>query len=185
MSSNTMTVKALAEDVSAFRFWLHTALRITNVDVDGARAVWRRLDMEVIEVQLGKSLEPGEGFELRVEYGGAPLTLGWGSISFETEDGAPIVSTLSQPWYSFTWWPVKEDNRDKATGDLLITVPDDLTVVANGALEQVDTITGGKRRFHWSTGYPTSPYLFAFAATRYHTFEDVFVHPDGAMPVEF
>ncbi len=48
--SNTMTVRALTGGVTAFHFWLHTALRITEVEVDGKGAVWRRLDAEVIEV---------------------------------------------------------------------------------------------------------------------------------------
>ena len=183
--SNTMTVKTLVDDVTAFRFWLHRALTITAVEVEGETAAWRRLDEEVIEVSLGRSYVTGEIFELKVEYAGFPVTLGWGSIAFDSIDGTPVVSTLSEPWYSYTWWPVKEDSRDKATGDLLITVPDELTVVSNGVLLDVDYVAGGKRRFHWSTGYPMSPYLFAFSATRYNTFSNNFVHSHGSMPVEF
>jgi hypothetical protein len=80
---------------------------------------------------------------------------------------------------------VKEDSRDKATGELLITVPSELTVVSNGVLTDVDNLSGGRRRFHWSTDYPMSPYLFAFSATRYNTFGDTYAHPGGSMPVEF
>ena len=171
--SNTMTVKTLVDDVTAFHFWLHRALAITAVEVEGETAAWRRLDAEVIEVSLGRSFVKGEIFELRVEYGGSPVTLGWGSIAFDSVDGTPVVSTLSEPWYSYTWWPVKEDSRDKATGELLITVPGR----ADGGLERcprrhVDNLSGGRRRFHWSTDYPMSPYLFAFSATRYNTFSD-------------
>ncbi len=58
-----------------------------------------------------------------VDYEGYPVTSGLSSIVFDTQGGWPVVSTLSEPWFSYTWWPVKEDNRDKATGELLITVP--------------------------------------------------------------
>jgi aminopeptidase N len=183
--SNAMTVKAVVDGVTHFRFWLHDALAVTAVEVDGRAAEWQRLDAEVIEVSLGRNHLRGETFTLEVGYEGAPVSQGWMSIVFETHDGSPVVSTLSEPWFAYTWWPVKEDNRDKATGELLITVPDELTVVSNGTLVDVDTLGGGRRRFHWSTGYPTSPYLFAFSAARYSTFGDTYVHSRGSMPVDF
>jgi aminopeptidase N len=183
--SNTMTVSTLVHGVTAFRFWLHNALSITAVEVEGEAAEWQRLDPEVIEVSLGKAFARGESFELHVDYEGSPVAGGWMSIVFESHRGTPVVSTLSEPWYSYTWWPVKEDSRDKATGELLITVPDELTVVSNGVLSGEDNLSGGRRRFHWSTDYPMSPYLFAFSATRYNTFGDNYVHPGGSMPVEF
>jgi len=183
--SNTMTVESRVDDVTAFRFWLHAAMTVGSVEVDGAAAQWRRLDSATVEVELGRTFDRGDRFKLRVEYEGFPVTTGLASIVFESQGGWPVVSTLSEPWFSYTWWPVKEDNRDKATGDILITVPDDLTVVSNGALVAEDFVAGGRRRFHWSTDYPTSPYLFAFSATRYNTFGDTFNHAGGSMPVEF
>jgi aminopeptidase N len=183
--SNTMTVMALVDNVRAFRFWLHNSLSIAEVRLDGSVAAWRRLDTETIEVELGRSFARDQGFELEVQYEGSPVTAGWMSIVFENRRGTPVVSTLSEPWYSYTWWPVKEDSRDKATGELLITVPSELTVVSNGVLVDVDNLAGNRRRFHWSTDYPMSPYLFAFSATRYNTFGDNFLHAEGSMPVEF
>jgi len=183
--SNTMTVTTVVDDVSVFRFWLHTAFSITALEVEGETAEWRRLDAEVVEVSLGRIFARGETFELRVVYEGSPISGGWMSIVFESHRGTPVVSTLSEPWYSYTWWPVKEDSRDKATGELLITVPGELTVVSNGVLADIDNLSGGRRRFHWSTDYPMSPYLFAFSATRYNTFSDHYAHPGGSMPVEF
>jgi aminopeptidase N len=182
---NTMTVKAVVDGVAVFRFWLHSAMSITEIRVDGRVAAWRRLDTEAIEVELGHSFSRDEIFELEIQYEGSPETAGLMSIVFEEQFGSPVVSTLSEPWFSYTWWPVKEDSRDKATGELLITVPDELTVVSNGVLVGVDTVGAGKDRYHWSTDYPMSPYLFAFSATRYSSFTDNYLHPTGVMPVEF
>ena len=183
--SNTMTIKTLVDNVTAFRFWLHDVMSISSVEIDGKAAEWQRLDSEVIEVSLGRTLALAENFELQIKYDGSPTAGGWMSIVFESHRGTPVVSTLSEPWYSYTWWPVKEDNRDKATGELLVTVPSELTVVSNGVLADVDNLGGDRRRFHWSTDYPMSPYLFAFSATRYNTFGDTYFHPGGSMPVEF
>jgi aminopeptidase N len=180
-----MTVSALVDDVSFFRFWLHGALSITAVEVEGKAAQWQRLDTEVIEVSLGRTFVRSQTFRLRVDYEGSPQSGGWMSIVFQSQSGTPVVSTLSEPWYSYTWWPVKEDSRDKATGELLITVPDELSVVSNGVLTGTQNLAGGQRLFHWSTDYPMSPYLFAFSATRYNNFSDNYAHPGGSMPVEF
>jgi hypothetical protein len=184
--ANTMTVTSLIDGLSSFQFWLHTAYTIDAVEVDGAGAQWVRLDAEAIEVDLGGDYDAGEEFQLRVAYNGVPPTGGGlGSVMFATQNGGPVVSTLSEPWFSYTWWPVKEDNRDKATGELLITVPSDMTVASNGALVSLQSVSGGRRRHHWSTSYPMSPYLFAFSATAYNVFDASFVHPGGLMPVQF
>ena len=41
---NTMTVNALVDGVTVFHFWLHSALSINEVRVEGRTAAWRRLD---------------------------------------------------------------------------------------------------------------------------------------------
>jgi len=183
--SNTMTVRCREDGVSVFHFWLHSAMSITSVRVDGSSGQWHRLDSATLEVELGRSCDEGEVFELEVGYEGFPVSTGLASIVFETQGEWPVVSTLSEPWFSYTWWPVKEDSRDKATGDILITVPDELTVVSNGVLVDDDALSGGRRRYHWATHYPMSPYLFAFSATHYTSFDDTFVFDQRSMPVEF
>jgi aminopeptidase N len=183
--SNTMTVRCREDGVTAFRFWLQSAMSITSVRVDGSIAHWSRLDSATLEVELGRSCDEDEVFSLEVVYEGFPVSTGLASIVFETQGGWPVVSTLSEPWFSYTWWPVKEDSRDKATGEMLVTVPDELTVVSNGVLIDADALPRDRRRFHWSTEYPMSPYLFAFSATHYVTFDDTFIFDQGSMPVEF
>ena len=181
----TMTVACVEDGVTAFHFWLELMLTITEVEVDGVAAGWHRLTNPTVEVELALVCDTGEDFELAVDYEGYPLTAGLGSIVFETQGSWPVVATLSEPWFSYTWWAVKEDSRDKATGELVITVPSQLSVVANGVLVDTTSLAGNRRRYRWATAYPMSPYLFAFSATRYTTFSDNFHHTGGSMPVEF
>ncbi len=181
----TMTVECVEDGVTAFHFWLHSVLTINEVELDGSGADWTRLDDATVEVELAASCDTGDQFDLMVDYEGYPITSGLSSIVFETQGGWPAVSTLSEPWFSYTWWPVKEDSRDKATGELLITVPTQLTVVANGVRLSNTPLSGDRRRFRWVTNYPTSPYLFAFAATRFNSFSEVFNYDGGSMPVDF
>ncbi len=177
---NVMTVRSRADGLESFRFWLHGSLAITAVEVDGSTASYSRGAAGAVDVALGRSYDTDGLFELEVRYQGRPVTRGF----FGTQGGAPLVYTFSQPWHAMEWWPVKDDTTDKATGELLITVPSELTVVSNGTLVGVDTPAFGRRRFHWSTSYPTSPYLFAFAATDYTVFSGDFTFDGGEMPVE-
>jgi aminopeptidase N len=179
--STTMTVATRVENLSTFRFWLNASMAIGSVEVDGDDVEWRRLDTTTIDVNLNRSYDEDEVFDIEITYSGTPESTWF----FSSQGGVPVVSTLSQPWYASRWWAVKEDNRDKATGELLVTVPSDLTVVSNGLLVAVDNVAGDKRRFHWATEYPTSPYLFSFSATVYNIFSDIFNYEGGSMPVDF
>jgi aminopeptidase N len=51
---------------------------------------------------------------------------------------------------------------------MAITAPDTLTSVANGPLESVVTVPGGKKKYVYSSNYPVSTYLVAFASSVYN-----------------
>ena len=150
----TMAVRCVEDGVTAFRFSAPLVATIQEVELDGGDADWTRLDEAAVEVELARTCDTGEEFELVVDYEGYPVTTGLSSIVFATQSGWPVVSTLSEPWFSYTWWAVKEDSRDKATGELLITVPSQLSVVANGIRSATprSRATAGV-----SAGSPTTP----------------------------
>jgi aminopeptidase N len=183
--SNTITVRSLIADLDTFEIRLRDTFNISMVQVNGVPVNWQRLSETTIEVELDHTYTIGEEFDLVIAYDGYPVGLGFGSIEFMSQDGYPLVFTLSEPWYAHTWWPTKEDNTDKATGELKITVPNTLTIAANGLLMAVDDVGGGRDRYHWVTGYQTATYLFCFSAAHYNTFGDFFDYGDGLMPVDF
>jgi aminopeptidase N len=179
--STTMTVTSRTGGLESFRFWLNGSMAILAVEIDGREVTWFRRDAVTIDVELDRLYDDGETFSIEVHYSGSPVP----SWFFSTEGGSPVVSTLSQPWYASDWFAVKDDNSDKATGELLITVPSSLTAVSNGVLVAVEEVGGDKRRFHWVTDYQTSPYLFAFSAAAYNAFSETYRSGDVSMPVDF
>ncbi|MHC4209849.1 MAG: M1 family metallopeptidase, partial [Planctomycetota bacterium] len=183
--ANTISVRSLIDGLTTFQVRLHDTFDITSAQVDGLAAPWQRLSATTIEVDLGRSYDAGEEFEVMVAYGGVPVSLGFGSINFTSQGGYPLVFTLSEPWFAYTWWPAKDDNNDKATGEFKITVPNPLSVASNGLLLSVDGVGGGRRRYNWLTGYQTATYLFSFSATFYHTFSGTYIYDGGSMPVDF
>lgn len=181
--TNTITVVSLTDGLDRFVFRLHQPLVVDHVLVDGAAATWSRSGDDVVGVTLDPPRDRDERFEVEVAYSGNPL-LGTPGIYFETRNGHDEVTTRSQPWYASIWWPVKEDNRDKATVDVTLHVPADMVAVSNGVLAGT-TSEPGWTASHWRTSYPTAPYLVFAAATNYTTFTDT-VELDGReMPLEF
>ena len=179
--TNTVTVRCVSS-AATFRFRLDDLFSIGAVTVDGSPTAWHRVDTETVEVTLAPARAAADTFVLAVPYDGFP-TSQYGSIVFSAHSFQPVVYTLSEPWFAYTWWPAKDDIVDKATADLLFTVPAGMTVASNGRLLGVEAAGGGRQRFHWRTAYQTAPYLLSFAATNYSTVESSAVIAGATMPV--
>ncbi|MGH7132638.1 MAG: M1 family aminopeptidase [Phycisphaerales bacterium] len=186
--SNTITVRSLVPALTEFTFELQDIFAISAITINGTPLAWMRPDAantKTVRATLDRAYTTGEQFDLRIAYSGVPNGAGFGSITFTTMAGQPLVCTLSETRFAHTWWPVKEDNNDKATGAFDITVPDNLVVVCNGVQQGVDTLSGSRKRYRWSTGYATSPYLFSFSAAAYATFGDTWTYGNISMPLSF
>ena len=199
--SNEMRVRSLQNGLTQFTFMLRSQYVISQLLVDGQNNALPSAppaNSYARTVTLPRAYNVGEEFTVKVFYSGTPVSRGFGSIEFQTNgNGDPVVATLSEAYYAATWWPTKDgdvflagDNSDKYTGRIAITAPDNLETVANGVLEGVDTIPGGKKRYRWVTNYPTATYLWAFCTTNYDQWTVPYNYPlpgggTGTMPVEF
>ena len=118
---------------------------VSRLAVNGRAATFTRDGQELmISPQVG--LRAGQQFSVAVDYAGVPqiVTDPDGSIEgwVPTDDGAFVVG---EPQGSPAWYPVNDNPRDKATFDFKVTVPDGLTVMANGVLLS-QTSAGGPGR---------------------------------------
>jgi len=191
--TNTFTIQSKSPTLSEFTFRLRQQYAILNATIDGSIPV--TVSSESVSTrlaQLDRTYGLDEIFTLTIEYTGVSNSVGMGSIEVQTQSGIPVVSTLSEPYYAYTWWPAKDgdvfqpgDNSDKATVDFSITVPDAYQVPSNGLLTSTDPLSGNRTRYNWSVTTPIVPYLLSFAATSYTTWTADYVHANGTMPVEF
>lgn len=186
IGTNVMTVRCVSDNVTTFECRLSNAFTITAVLCNGAPMTYTRIDSSTLRMTLPRAYNTGEEFAISVAYNGVPVDEGFGSINFTTQAGQPLIFTLSEPYYSHTWWPVKDDNRDKATGDIALVVPNTLTGASNGTLIATEVVAGNKTRFRWRTNYQTAPYLFFFSVTNYQSFTDTWTYAGGvSMPMLF
>lgn len=71
------------------------------------------------------------------------------------------------------WFPCHDFPDDRATSEMLITVPRELTALSNGALVDVKEDAKAKTKtFHWKESVPCVSYLIMLAAGEYSIIKD-------------
>jgi aminopeptidase N len=160
--SNRLTGEAVitataTQDLSRFDLDLR-GFSVSQVLVDGRAATFERDGQELV-ITPKAGLIAGRQFTVTIDYAGTPsvVTDPDGSIEgwVPTNDGAFVVC---EPQGSPAWYPVNDTPRDKATYDFAITVPDGLTVMANGVLLS-HLSSAGKTAWRWRESDPMASYL--------------------------
>jgi aminopeptidase N len=175
----TTTITATAtQNLSRFDLDLR-GFDISRLAVNDRPASFTRDGQElVITPQTG--IRSGRSFTVVVSYAGVPAVITDPDESIEgwvpTDDGAFVVN---EPQGSPGWYAVNDNPRDKATYDFRVTVPDGLTVLANGVLLS-QASSGGRTTFVWREGLPMAPYLATATLGRFDLTQDRL--PDG-LPV--
>ncbi len=191
--SNRMTVQSKSPSLTQFTIRLRSQYSITSALINDTTPVSVVINSTTTRtVTLDRAYAMDEVFTLTIAYTGTTTSVGLGSFQVSSHAGTPVVSTLSEPYYSYSWWPVKDgdvgvpgDNSDKALLDIRVTAPNNYSVASNGLLQSVQTLSGNRKTYHWASDYPIATYLVSFAATNYTTWSTTYNHPGGSMPVEY
>jgi aminopeptidase N len=151
-------------------------------------------------IDLPDPLQPGQLGFLYIYFSGHPEPDGFFGFQFQSRpDGEPVMASVSEPWSAPSWWPCKDDPRDKATFSTTIFVADSLIAVSNGRLvgeskemagllpasedPRLQRVLAGKddsdRSWSWFEGIPLSTYHFSLAVSRYEVLTDTYVDAQG------
>ncbi|MEE9162533.1 MAG: M1 family aminopeptidase, partial [Candidatus Neomarinimicrobiota bacterium] len=164
--SNTAGLQSVVLD-----FLANMAVDGVGGDADSLLRVGDRLHLH-----LAQPRDTGESFTVRIDYHGQPASTGFGGFRVTThgDPAKPIVWTLSEPYGARNWWPCKDVPSDKADSvDIIVTVPDGMTVASNGVLRSA-SFTDSTGTFHWHESYPITTYLVSLAITNYRTYSEWF-----------
>src|SRR5512132_1263100 len=148
--AGTAVITATAtQDLSSFDLDLR-GFSISRLLVSGQDAAFARSGEHELVITPPAGLTAGTVFTVVIDYAGTPAVVTDPDQSIEgwvpTDDGAFVVG---EPQGSPAWYPVNDNPRDKAAYDFSVSVPDGLTVMANGVLVS-RTSTGGRTTFVWS-----------------------------------
>ena len=145
-------------------------LTIDSVTANGSEAAFRH-DGRKLRIELGTTLQPAEELVLAIAYRGAPRR---GLYFTAPDDGYPDKPT--QAWTqgqdedSRYWFPCFDAPNEKATSEVIATVPAGMFALSNGTLVS-DRTHGAKRIVHWRLDVPHSCYLITLAVGDFATIE--------------
>ena len=167
----TATIRATAtQNLSRFDLDLR-GFQISRLLVNGQAASFTRDGQELV-ITPDAGLPAGQPFTVVVGYAGVPAVITDPDGSIEgwvpTDDGAFVVG---EPQGSPGWYPVNDNPQDKATYTFRVTVPEGLTVMANGVLVS-QTSTGGETTWLWREGLPMAPNLATATLGRFDVTQD-------------
>lgn len=89
--------------------------------------------------------------------------------------------TCGCPRDNHYWFACWDHPMDKAEAGIMMNfvLPDTFQVCANGLLDSVTTLPGGKRRWWWRHPYPIATYLMTFSASRFSRWDTLVTNPGG------
>ena len=168
--------KSLEAGLQQVSINLYDNIEIDSIKQGTSLLQYTRLD-NMVSVDLISNFNYGENFQIEFYYRGNSAEGDPERWLWDTQPNTtvPVIYSLSSPYGASTWWPCKDDLKDKAdTVSIKVTVPNNLTAASNGLLLSVAP-AGDKNVFHWKTEYPIAAYLVSVAVSDYTVFTHQYI----------
>ncbi len=165
------TFSALYEEVKTISFDA-VELHIERVTLDDGKPLAYSTEAKKLIVTLDRPYQHGEEFTIAVEYYAKPRT-GFHFIKPAAEDPTRPVQAWSfgQPRYHSHWFPCHDAPNDRATSEIVVTVPAQFLTISNGNLLSV-TDNGTTKTHHWRHDVPHAAYLISLVVGDFAVIED-------------
>ncbi len=166
------TCAALYEEIRTITFDA-VELAIEQVTIDGKAVSYTTTDKK-LNVTLDRIYFNNEVFTVAIEYHAKPRT-GLNFIKPAPEDPTRPVQAWSfgQPRYASHWFPCHDAPNDRATTEIIVTVPSQFLTVSNGNLLEV-TDNGVTKTHHWLHDIPHAAYLISLVVSDFAVIEDTY-----------
>lgn len=157
-------------------------LTIQSVSLSGSRLEFLN-DSHELTLYLPHSISLADTLTVAITYSCTP-TKGLYFIQPDSTDPTRRhqIWTQGEDMDNRYWIPCYDFPNDKATSEIIATVPEQYTLVSNGRLEKTAHKKEDRTRiFHWRQSLPHSSYLIMLAAGEY----EVLREPYGDIPLEY
>lgn len=181
----TILAQVVQQAINQMDVNLLSSMAVDAVKMNNTSLQFQRPN-DLIRVTLDRTYQPGELFQVTIDYHGRPSQSGFGAFGFDTHNNQPMIWTLSEPFGARNWWPCKDFPIDKADSvDIKVTVPENLMVAANGTLRSVSQ-QSHQKTYWWHESYPITTYLVSLAIHPYYVYADYYHYsPTDSMEVRF
>lgn len=189
--SNVITFRVLKPH-DRMQIDLQEPLEITRV-VHGDQELKFSREGNVYWVQFPELPAAGSEQQITVFYEGIPVESKrppWsGGLTWQQDEkGNHFIATACQGDGASLWWPNKDHCYEEPDRGMRIsiTVPNDLTAVANGRLKRTEDQEAKKTRtFHWEVVNPINNYAVNMNIGDYVRFNDRFEGEKGELDIEY
>ncbi len=167
--SVTMLAKSLVNNLNAITLDFADPMKVDSVYSGGMRVQNVTQQASLVSIGLDRGYSIGDLFIVIVYYHGSPVSEGFGTFSFSSNNGSPWIWSLSEPYGAKDWWPCKDHPGDKADSlDVWVTCDSSLKVGSEGKLVAVVNNGDGTKTHKWQHRYPIATYLVSIAIADYY-----------------
>lgn len=147
-------------------------LTILSASVNGKDAAFD-LQKDKLRVNLTEPSKSGQIFEVHLRYEGKPTT-GLFFILPDKDDPtrAREIWTQGEAEDTHHYIPIYDYPNDRATTEMILTVPGNWLTVSNGKLLSIQDAPDGQKTWTWRQSLPVSTYLISFVAGEYKEKDD-------------
>jgi hypothetical protein len=145
---------------------LNPAMDVASVRDESFGALsYKNLYGSVLNISLGRTVPAGTGLNLSLAYGGTVLNTPDGGTSYWD-----YVGTEGSWVRTYGWYFPYDEQRDRTTSRITVTVPAGKVAVAPGVLSgTVPDAANGTVSYTWENAYPASGLSFVAAALNHTT----------------
>lgn len=189
--TNTISFRSLSPG-QRMQIDLQEPLKITWVKMEEQELRFTR-EGNVYYISLPKQIQAGANAKITIAYQGKPLVSKnppWsGGISWQKDkNGDHFIATACQGIGASVWWPCKDHGYDEPDNgmDIVATVPDQLTAVANGRLiKSTSDLAQKTKTFHWKVTHPINNYCVNLNVGNYVNFSETITGEGGKLDLDY
>lgn len=178
----TLTTKA-ATDVIVLEL---QSLTVTDISSNEVNISNFTQENNILTIQLASVLPENSQASLTISYSGDTFNESWGGVHWSNDYVYNLgVGFDSQPHnLGKTWFPCVDDFVDKATYEVYITIPEEMTSTCGGMLTETTNNGDGTKTDRWVVEQETATYLISFAAGEFMLWEDTYNGMEKEIPIQ-
>lgn len=182
-AQTTVTLTAI-NATSSIELELKT-LTVSAVTATGANVSSFAQNGDVLTINLASALAANASASFTITYGGNTFNESWGGIMWSNG----YVCNMGVGFESIPhnlgkcWFPCVDNFTDKATYDVYVTVPNELTAVCGGNLESIIDNGDGNKTVHYNVPQEIATYHISFVAGDYVEWTDTYNGIERDIPI--
>ena len=161
------------------------SLTVSAVTASGANVSSFAQNGDVLTINLASPLSSNALASFTITYGGNTFNESWGGIMWTNG----YVCNMGVGFESIPhnlgkcWFPCVDNFTDKATYDVYVTVPTEMTAVCGGNLESNNDNGDGTHTVHYNVPQEIATYHISFVAGNYVEWTDIYNGMNGDIPI--